>query len=340
MEAAADMAGEDEGAEQTAILLLALGETQAADVLKQMAPRQVKRVSRAMSSLGGVSRERAQEVLERFTGRMAEDSGLGGDPEQYLRAVLTQALGDDQAKGLLDRVLKGRGTKGLEALEWMEAREVARLLASEHPQVVALVLSYIDSDQGAEVLAELPEGLAGDVTVRLASIDEIDPDALQQLDDILERQLASGRAGQGPTPMDGVERAAGLLNALDADRGQAVMEHLRNTDKDLSDRVEDKMFVFEDLGKLDGRSMQRLLREVDNDRLIIALKGADAHISEAVFGNMSRRAANNLRDELDLAGPVRLSEVEAAQKEILATTRRLAESDEITLGGSGGDALV
>jgi flagellar motor switch protein FliG len=334
------MAGTDEGAEQAAILLLALGETQAAGVLQQLPPRDVKRVSQAMSTLGGVSRGRVQQVLERFTGRMAEDAGLGADPEQYLRSVLTQALGEDQAKGLLDRVLKGRGTKGLEALEWMEARTVARLLASEHPQVIALVLSYLDAEQGAEVLNELPETTAGEVVLRLASIDEIDPRALQQLDEILERQISSERGGHGPATLDGVNRAAGILNALDAEREQALMDHVRNADSELSEQIEERMFVFDDLARVDARSMQRLLREVDNDRLIIALKGADEAVSEAVFANMSRRAADNLRDELELAGPVRVSEVDAAQKEILATARRLADAEEITLGGRGGDALV
>lgn len=334
------MARGDEGAEQTAILLLALGETQAAGVLQQLPPRDVKRVSEAMSSLGAISRDRVQDVLDRFAGRMADDAGLGADPEQYLRSVLTQALGEDQAKGLLDRVLKGRGTKGLEALEWMEPRTVARLLASEHPQVIALVLSYLDAEQGAEVLAELPQTTAGEVVLRLASIDEIDPRALQQLDEILERQISSARGGQGTTTLDGVNRAADILNALDAEREQALMEHVRSADSELSDQIEEQMFVFEDLARVDGRSIQRLLREVDNDRLIIALKGADEAVAETVFSNMSRRAADNLRDELDLAGPVRISEVDAAQKEILATARRLAEADEITLGGRGGEALV
>lgn len=323
------------GTERAAILLLTLGEQEAAEVLKHMGAKDVQRIGAAMTQLKNISRQEVTEVLNQFTETVEEQTSLGVGVDEYLRKVLINALGEDKAAGLIDRILFGRSSKGLESLKWMDARAVAELIRHEHPQIISIVLAYLDPDQSAEVLAQFPDWLRADVVMRIATLDGIQPSALQELDDVIEKQFAGKTGALKTSVLGGVKAAANILNLLDSSQEASVIEQIRKVDENLSNKIQDLMFVFDDLVDIDDRGMQEVLRAVPSDRLLIAMKGADDRLKEKIFKNMSQRAAEMLRDDLEARGPVRLSEVEAAQKEILALVRKLAESGQIQLGGKG-----
>ena len=266
-------------------------------------------------------------------------TALGIDSEERIKKMLTRALGEEKAGGLIDRILLGRSSKGLEALKWMDARSVAEIIRLEHPQIVSIVLAYLDSDHASEVLSLLPERIRPDILMRIASLDGIPPQALHELDEIMERQF-SGNTNVKSSSVGGLKCAANILNFMDSSVEQDVMENINEIDAELGDKIQELMFVFDNLAEIDDRGIQALLREVSSESLILALKGADEVLKEKIFGNMSKRAAEMLRDDLEAKGPVRLSEVEAAQKEILAIARRLADSGEIVLGGKGQEQFV
>lgn len=327
------------GAERAAILLMSLGEEDAAAILKHMGPKEVQKVGATMASLTNISKNQVGEVLEEFVRTVDEQTALGVGSDEYIRKVLVQALGEDKASGLIDRILLGRNSKGLEALKWMDPRAVAEIIRLEHPQIMAIVLSYLDPDHAAEVMQHLPERILPDVLMRIATLDGIQPGALNELDQILEKQF-SGNSNVKSSVMGGVKSAANILNFMDSSLENAVLEKIREADDDLSQQIQDLMFVFDNLIDVDDRGIQALLREVSTESLILALKGADDMLKEKIFKNMSKRAAEALRDDLEAKGPVRVSEVEAAQKEILSIARRMAESGEIVLGGRGGEDFV
>jgi flagellar motor switch protein FliG len=322
------------GTERAAIFLMTLGEQTAAEVLKHMGAKDVQRVGTAMAQLTNVSRDEVTSVLTQFT-RIAENQtsvGIGSD--EYVRKVLINALGEDKAGGVIDRILLGRSSKGLESLKWMEPRAIAEMIRLEHPQIVSIVLAYIDPDQAAEVLSHLPEWLRADVIMRIATLDGIQPSALSELDEIMEKQFA-GNAGGQSSSLGGPKVAANILNFMDGSSESSVMEHVKKVDEALGSRIQDLMFVFDNLIEVDDRGMQDLLREVPQDRLLLALKGADEALKQKIFRNMSQRAAEMLRDDLEAKGPVRLADVEAAQKEVLAIARRMADAGTLALGGKG-----
>lgn len=321
------------------MLLLTLGEQEAAEVLKHMGAKDVQKVGSAMAQMSNISREEVSTVLSNFTTVIESQTSLGVGADEYIRKVLINALGEDKAAGVIDRILLGRSSKGLEALKWMDPRAVAEMIRQEHPQIVAIVLAYLDPDQSAEVLAQLPEWLRADVVMRIATLDGIQPSALIELDEIMEKQFA-GNASAKSSVLGGPKVAANILNFMDMTMGAAVMEHVQKTDETLSSRIQDLMFIFDNLLDVDDRGMQELLRQVQSDRLLLAMKGAEDALKEKIFKNMSQRAAEMLKDDLEAKGPVRLSEVEAAQKEILAVARRMAEAGTIALGGKGGEAYV
>lgn len=327
------------GSERAAVLLLTLGEAQAAEVLKHMGPKEVQRIGSAMASLKNVSRDSVNQVLETFVDTVQQQTALGVGTEDYLRKVMVEALGEDKAGGLMDRIMMGSSTKGLEALKWMDARAVAELIRLEHPQIQAIVLSYLDSDHAAEVLSFLSERVRPDVLLRIATLEGIQPSALKELDEIMERQF-SGNQNVQSSSVGGVKAAADILNFVDTSIEGEVMEMIKDVDAELGQQIQDLMFVFDNLIDVDDRGIQALLREVSSDTLILALKGADETMREKVFANMSKRAAEMMRDDLEQKGPVRLSEVEGAQKEILAIARRMADSGEIALGGKGAEQFV
>ncbi|TXH04623.1 MAG: flagellar motor switch protein FliG [Nevskiaceae bacterium] len=326
------------GPERAAILLMSLGEAEAAEVLKHMGAKDVQKVGQAMAALSNVSRERATQVMEHFVSEMESQTSLGVGADDYVRRVLVGALGEDKASGLIDRILLGRNSKGLEALKWMETRAVADLVRNEHPQIVAIVLAYLDPDQAAEVLALLPERMRSDVLMRIARLDGIQPAALRELDEIMERQF-SGGGNLKQSSVGGIKVAANILNLMDSTVEQGIIAKIGEADADLSTRIQELMFVFDDLGDVDDKGIQALLREVSTETLGMALKGAEARVKDKFTKNMSKRAAEMLLEDMEAKGPARVSDVEAAQKEILAVARRLAESGAIVLGGKGEELI-
>jgi flagellar motor switch protein FliG len=330
----------DDGVQKSAILLLALGEDEAAEVMKHLGPREVERVGQAMASLKAVGVSQVESVLEAFCNHADNGPTLALDADGYLRSVLTKALGDDKASTLLNRVLQG-GDKnvGIERLKWMDAESVADLIQDEHPQIIATILVYLESDHASEILNRFPEHLRNDVLLRIAVLDGVQPTALKELNDVLAT-LLTGDERRGKTPIGGVRSAAEIINCMSDEKEASVLAHLRNHDDALAEKVVDEMFVFDNILKIDDRGIQLLLREVQSDALIVALKGASPELSEKIFRNMSQRAAEMMRDDLDSKGPVRLSEVEAQQKQVLQVVRRLAEEGQLILGAKGQDAYV
>lgn len=322
------------GTERAAILLLSLGEAEAAEVLKHMSAKDVQKVGAAMASLSNVTREHATDVMDRFVLELEDQTSLGVGADDYVRRVLVNALGADKASGLIDRILLGRNSKGLEALKWMETRAVADLVRNEHPQIVAIVLAYLDPDQAAEILPLLPERMRSDVLMRIARLDGIQPQALRELDEIMEKQF-SGGSNLKASSVGGVKVAATILNLMDSTQEQVIVAKIGEADAELSQRIQDLMFVFDDLASVDDRSTQALLREISGETLGLALKGADPRVRDKILKNMSKRAAEMLVEDMEAKGPAKLADVEAAQKEILAVARRLAEAGTIVLGGKG-----
>jgi flagellar motor switch protein FliG len=322
------------GPERAAILLMSLGENEAAQVLKHLGAKDVQKVGQAMAALSNVSRERANAVVERFVDELENQTSLGVGADDYVRRVLVGALGEDKANGLIDRILLGRNSKGLEALKWMETRAVADLVRNEHPQIVAIVLAYLDSDQAAEVLVQLPERMRSDVLMRIARLDGIQPAALRELDEIMEKQFTGG-SNLKSSSVGGLKVAANILNLMDASVEGKIVASISETDADLGNSIQELMFVFDDLMEIDDRGIQSILREANSETLCLALKAADPQLREKFTKNMSKRAAEMLLEDMEARGPVRVSEVEAAQKEMLGVARRLSESGEIQIGGKG-----
>ena len=329
----------EEGIENGAILMLSLGEEGATEVFKHLGPREVQKLGLAMSNLKNITREKVEGVLSAFRSRAEEKSPLGLNSGEYLRKVLTNALGDDKAGNLIDRILHGGDTSGIEGLKWMDSAAVAELIRSEHPQIIATILVHLDRDQASEILSLLAERLRNDVVLRIATLDGIQPSALRELNDVLTK-LLSGNNNLKKSPMGGVRAAAEILNFMSGNVEGAVMESVKEYDADLAQRILDEMFVFENILGIDDRGIQLLLREVQSESLIVALKGAPEELREKIFSNMSQRASEMLRDDLEAKGPVRGSEVEAEQKEILKVVRRLADEGQISLGGKADDVYV
>jgi flagellar motor switch protein FliG len=322
------------GTERAAILLLTLGENEAAQVLKHMGAKEVQRIGTAMAKLANVSREEVHGVISEFATTVESQTSVGVGADEFLRKVLVDALGQDKAASIIDRINIGRSTKGLEALKWMDARAVAELIRLEHPQITAIVLAYLDPDQAAEVLAHLSANVRADVVARIATLDGVQASALTELDDIMEKQF-SGKSGGKSSVLGGAKAAANIINFLDPSQEGALMEQIEKSDAALAARILDLVFVFDNLIDVEDRGMQELLRQVPAERLLLAMKGADEALKEKIFKNMSQRAAEMLRDDLEAKGPVRVSEVEGAQKEILQVARKLAEAGTISLGGKG-----
>ena len=328
------------GLEKTAILLRSIGDKEAAEILKLMGPKEVQKIGEAMAGLGNISREALDSVLTEFNYEVGGQTELGVGNEDYLRDVLIGALGEDKAGNIIDRILMGHNAKGLETLKWMEPRAVAEIIRLEHPQIISIILSYLESDQAASILQSLPENMRTDVLLRIATLDGIQPSALYELDEMLEKQFAGNTDSIKSSGVGGLKTAANLLNFMDSSYEAALMESVKQVDEEIGDQIQDLMFVFDNLMDVDDRGIQSLLREISSENLIVALKGADESIKEKILSNMSKRAAEMLRDDLETKGPVRVSEVEAAQKEILTIARRMAETGELNLGGSGGDDYV
>jgi flagellar motor switch protein FliG len=327
------------GVERAAILLLTLGETEAAEILRHMGAKEVQRLGKAMTDLANVSREEVAKVLGDFNSSVERQTSVGVGGEDFVRKVLTNALGEDKAATLMDRIPITSRRKGLEALKWMDSKSVAEIVRNEHPQIISIVLSYLDPDQAAEVLNFLPDTMRSDLMIRVATMDGVRPSALSELDDMIEKSFAGANSAKTST-MGGPKVAAAIMNLIKGEQSNLLLTDLAKVDEQLSQKIQDLMFIFDDLKKVDDRGMQELLRQVPADKLLIALKGADEDLKGKIFKNMSQRAAEMMKDDLESKGPVKLSEVEAAQKEILVAARKLADAGTISLGGAGGEQMV
>jgi len=329
----------DEGLSNSAILLMSLGEEEAAEVMKFLSPKEVQKLGQTMAKLKSVTRERIENVLTFFETDAREHSAFGADSDAYLRKVLNKALGEEKAGFILDRILQGGDTSGIDGLKWMDAAAVAELIKNEHPQIVASVLVHLERDHASEVLSHFADRLRNDVLLRIATLDGIQPAALRELNESLAKVM-SGSESLKKSALGGARTAAEILNFMGNTHEASVIESVREYDADLAQKILDEMFVFENLADLDDPGMQLVLREVQSESLLIALKGANESLREKVFANMSQRAAETLREDLEAKGPVRISEVEKEQKEILKIVRRLADEDQIQLGGKGEEQYV
>ncbi|MEM7467029.1 MAG: flagellar motor switch protein FliG [Pseudomonadota bacterium] len=335
----AEESGNFSGAERSAILLMTLGESAASEIMRHLGPREVQSIGSAMAALSNVNQAAVKQVIDEFIDKANSETPIGIGADDYIRNVLTDALGSDKAQSMIDRILTANNTGGLESLKWMDARAISELIRFEHPQVTSIILSYLDSDQAAEVLQLLPDEARPELLMRIASLDGVQPEAMKELNELLESQLQGGKQGQAAI-FGGIKCAAEILNFVDSSIEADISEKIAEADQQLAEEIQELMFVFDNLAEVDDRGMQTILRDVSTDNLVLALKAADDAIKDKIFTNMSSRAADMLKDDLDAKGPVKLSEVEAAQKEILGVARRLAEEGQISLGGAGGEAMV
>lgn len=326
-------------AQRASLLLLAVGQDRAASVLRHMGPKEVQLIGSTMAQLGTITSQMVDDVLEQFIIDIKNETGLGLDSDEYIRNMLTNALGADKAGSIIDRILLGANSKGIEQLKWMDTRSIADLIRLEHPQIISIILTLLDADQAADVLTLMPRNMRSDLLMRIATLEGVQPAALRELDDIMEKQL-TGSDGVKSSQIGGVDAAANILNFIESAVSDPMMQDINDVNADLAQRIQDKMFVFGDLVNVDDRGIQTLLREVSTDQLLLSMRGIDQQLRDKIFANMSRRAAEMLRDDLEAAPPARLSEVEAAQKDILQIAKRLADSGEIALGGGGGDEFV
>jgi flagellar motor switch protein FliG len=330
---------DEQGLNDAAIMLMSLGEEEAAEVFKHLSPKEVQKLGETIARMKSVSREKVDEVINRFSNDAAAQSLLVSDTGNYVRSVLKRALGDDKAALLIDRILQGGDVSGIESLKWMDPLSVAELLRNEHPQIIAAILVHLDPDQASAILVQLSERQRGEVLLRVATLEGIQPTALKDLNEVLFKVLAGGDKIR-KSSLGGVKSAAEIINLLGSGIDATVLESIRVHDPDLAQKIMDKMFVFDDVGKLDDRAIQTVLREVASETLVVALKGAQPELREKFLSNMSSRAADAMREDLESRGPMRLSEVEAQQKEILKTVRRLADEGQIVMGSGGDDTLV
>ena len=330
---------DEQGLNDAAIFLMSLGEEEASEVFKHFSPKEVQKLGEAIARMRSVSRDKVDEVINKFTNAAAAQSLLVSDTSDYVRSVLKRALGDDKASLLIDRILQGGDVSGIESLKWMDPLSVAELLRGEHPQIIAAILVHLEYEQSAAVLKQFTERQRSEVMLRVATLEGIQPIALKDLNEVLFNVLAGGDKVR-KSSLGGVKTAAEMINLMGTGIEGTVIESIRNHDPDLAQKIMDKMFVFDDVMKLDDKAIQTVLKEVSSDVLIVALKGAQPELKEKFLANMSSRAAETLREDLESRGPMRLSEVEAQQKEILKTVRRLADEGTIVIGGGGDDAMV
>jgi flagellar motor switch protein FliG len=330
---------DETGLENAAILLMSLGEEDAAEVLKHLTPKEVQGVGETIARMKSIPRERVENVLALFSTVAGDNVTPVGNTDAYVRSVLKKALGEDKANILLDRILQSNEVEGIDNLRWMDTAAVAELMRDESPQIVAAILVHLESPQASAVLKLLPERHRNEVMVRIATLDGIQPAALKDLNEIMGKLLSNAdrvkKAGLG-----GVKAAAEMLNQMGAGTETSVLDFIREMDNDLAQQIMDNMFTFDDLIKIDDKGIQALLKEVQTESLLISLKGAPVELRDKVLRNMSTRAAETLREELDSRGPVRVSEVEAEQKEMLKTVRRMVDEGTIVMGGGGDDAFV
>ncbi|MGQ3053390.1 MAG: flagellar motor switch protein FliG [Roseateles sp.] len=330
---------DEKGIENAAILLMSLGEEEASEVFKHLSPKEVQALGETIAKLKVIKRAQVETVLDKFDAVAETQSTLVTDTDEYVRAVLRKALGEDKANLLLDRILQGSDVSSIESLKWMDAASVAELLRNEHPQIIAAILAHLDYDQTSSVLKLFPERGRNEVLIRIATLDGIQPTALKDLNEVMSQILAGGERMK-KSSLGGAKTAAEIINMMGSSLESSVLDYIREADSDLAQKIMDNMFTFDDLNKVDDKGIQAVLKEVQSESLIVALKGSSADLREKIFRNMSTRAAETLREDLETRGPVRLSEVEAEQKEMLKIVRRLVDEGQIVLAGGGDDQFV
>ena len=330
---------DDDGLEKAAILLMSLGEEEAAEVFKHLAPKEVQRLGETIARMRSVTSERVDAVMDSFEKLASSERMLVADSNEYVKSVLRKALGEDKAALLIDRILQGSDVTGIESLKWMDASSVAELLRNEHPQIVAAILVHLEFDQAADVLKLFNERQRNEVMVRIATLDGIQPNALKDLNEVMSKVLAGGERSR-KSSLGGAKAAAEIINLMGSAVETSVLDFVREADHDLAQKIMDNMFTFDDVEKIDDKGLQALMKEVQSESLVIALKGATPALRDKIFRNMSTRAAETLREDLESRGPVRLSEVEAEQKELLKIVRRLVDEGQIVLAGGGDEQFV
>ena len=334
-----NIAAELSGTQKSAILMMLLGEDEAAAVLQNLSPREVQHLGTAMYSVTGVDQNTVNAVLDEFLETIKKQTGLGLGAGQYIENVLTKALGEDKAQSVLGRITPASSESQIDILDWMDARAISELIIDEHPQIKALIISYLEFGLAADVLTLLPNEIQPDIVRRIATLETVEPGAIKELERVMKAKFAANtslRASQ----IGGVKAAAKIMNFTKTDMENRILNAIKKEDRDLMAEIQDNMFVFENVGGSDDRSLQTLLRSVDQDVLVVAMKGADAQLQEKLLSCMSTRAAANLRDEMEALGPVRLTEVQEAQKQIINVARKLSDDGTIVLAGRGGEEMV
>lgn len=326
----------DDGVLRSAILMLALGEDDAAEVMKHLNPKDVQKLGIAMAGMKPVAKEEVEATIEKFMEDFAKSSDFGLDSDAYIRSVLIKAFGDDRASNLLNRIPQSQEAAGIESLKWMDAFSVADFIKNEHPQIIATILSHLEPDQSGEIISHFTERLRQDVILRIATLDSVKPLALRELNEGMLK-LLSGNESLKRRSIGGIKTAAEIMNFMSGETEAKLMEGLKTYDENMAQAIMDEMFVFDNVLEIDDKGIQVLLREVQSDMLIVALKGTSDEMKEKFLKNMSSRAAEMMREDMESRGPVKLSEVEAQQKQILQTIRRLADEGQIMLAGKGDD---
>lgn len=329
----------EQGLRDSALLLVVLGEEAASEVFKRLTAKETQEIGETMARIRTTKQERVNEVLMRFGSDTQGHLSLIEDVESYIRGTLTRALGQERAGMLIDRILQRGEISGIESLKWMEASSVSELIRNEHPQIIASIVVHLERDHACNILMHMSERTRNDVLMRIATLDGIPPNAMHELNDVLSRVL-SGSDSLNKSKLGGTKTTAEILNFMSGNQDQSVIESIRELDPDLAQQVVDQMFTFDDINKLEDSAVQLILREVQSDQLVIALKSADPSLREKIFKNMSSRAAETLREDLESRGPVRISDVEARQKDILKIVRRLLDEGQIRLTTGGDDGYI
>ncbi len=322
--------------DRAAVLLLLLGEQEAANIIKYMDPKEVQRIGAAMVSAADMSQEAVNYVLDEFVSTLKKQTSLGLGTSDYVEDVLKRALGEDKAASVMGRILPGQASKGLEILKWMDARAIADMVRNEHPQVIAIILSVLEFEVAADVLQFLPQAVRPEIMQRVAALETVQPAAMLELESIMKKQFSNNSSARSSS-VGGVKQAAKIMNFVKVDMESQIMEGLMSLDEDITQQIQDNMFTFENLVDVDNRAIQTIMRNVDQDLLMTALKGASEFVKEKFFDNMSSRARVMFIDDMEAKGPLRISDVEEAQKNIMRTARKLSDSGELVLAGRGDD---
>ena len=320
------------GTQRAAVLMLLLGEQQAAEIIRYLNPKEVQSLGAAMVSVADLSQEAVNAVLDEFVATIKKQTNLGLGTSDYVEKVLKRALGEDKAASVINRILPGQGSNGLDILEWMDARSIADMIRGEHPQVTAIILSLLENQVAADVLNYLPAESRSEIMQRVASLDTVQPSAMEELEAIMKKQFSNNSSSKSSS-FGGVKAAARIMNMTKTELEASVMLGLNELDPDLTQKIQDNMFTFDNLTGVDNRGIQVLMRNVEPDQLMIALKGANDGVKDKFFGNMSERARSMFKDDMEAKGPIRIADVEEAQKKIMRIARKLSDAGDLVLGG-------